>query len=445
MKYDLIIIGAGPGGYVSAIRAGQLGLKTLIADKKYAGGMCLNWGCIPTKALFESGKLYYKLKNEGDKFGVGGLDFENLFFDWKKSVKRASKIVRKLTKGVEFLFKKNNVEFIIGEASIRDEHSISVNGRNIEFDNLIISTGSKPEKLQSVNSEITEIENLLNIDNLKDTIAVIGRGPHTAELAQFFSLIGKNAVIFTDSENLLLHTDTYLNKYLLDKFSKSKIKIVISNQIQIEDNIIKTENDEFKADLIINGSLRKGILPESNIEFEIEDSFIRTDSEFKTNYDNIFAVGDVNGKSIFAHAASAQGLYVVNKLNGVKDSYDSKKIPINIYSYPEISQIGYTEEELKDKEVDFKISEFPLSANGKALAEGETEGFIRILSENRYGEVMGVQIVSSNASDMIAEAASIMQIEGTVYDIAQTVHAHPTVSEIFMEAGFEAVDKAIHK
>jgi len=212
-----------------------------------------------------------------------------------------------------------------------------------------------------------------------------------------------------------------------------------------KDGELDIDGKKVKCDMLINARERKAIIPESDIDLEIENGFIKTDEDCKTSYDNVYAIGDVNGKSYFAHIGSAQGLHVIDKIKGVNSKLDIKKYPLNMYTTPEIAQIGLTEKEIKEQGYEIKIGEFPLSANGKALTEGNTEGFVRVLSEKKYGEVLGVQIVAANATDLIAEASAYMQLESTVYDIAKTVHAHPTVSEVFMEAGMDAAFKAIHK
>lgn len=429
MNYDLIIIGSGPSGYVSAIRAGQLGMKTLIIEKEKLGGMCLNWGCIPSKSLIESAKLLEKIKNS-KKYGIEGIDKKALSFNWKNAVKKAFANSGKLSKGIEFLLKKNNVEVEFGEAEITDEESVTVNNRNIKAKNIIISTGSFPQKSEN---EI-DITDLYELEELPEKIAFAGHGPVSVELAQMAAMAGLEVYIITDSKKLIPELDDYANEFLIKKLKKHKIAIV-ENSSELPDEIV-----------VVNSKIRKAVVPKSKININLtDDGFIETNDNFATNISNIFAVGDVNGKSAYAHLGSAQGLFVVNNIKGVKNSFDFNKYPINIYTYPEIAQIGKTEQAVIEDNIDYKLSSFPLSANGKALISGDTEGEVRIISEKKYGEVLGVTIISENATDMIAEAAAYMSIEGTVYDIAATIHAHPSISEVFMEAGLDAGDKAIHK
>lgn len=448
MKYDVVIIGAGPAGYVAAIRAGQVGLKVALIEKKYIGGMCLNWGCIPTKAMIESGKMFHRIRNASE-FGIEGIDLDKLSFNWEKAKKRTTKIVRKLTGGVSFLLKKNGVEVITGEAIIRDGNNVTVDNRAIECDHIIIATGSYPGEIpgSTPKEQIVELEHLFNLTELPANIVLYGKGGVAVEMAQFFHMIGKNVSLVTPDQNLLPDADKYLSDYAMKMLKDLKIPIVISDTLgACNDGMMKIGDQMLPCDTIINCSFRKAIVPESKVEIKLDQQgFIAANETFQTNIPNIYAVGDVNGKSYLAHMASAQGIFVINNIKGIKADFNFNNFPLNIYTYPEMAQIGMTEQQLIDEAVDYKLSDFPLAANGKALTEGHAEGTVRIYSDKKYGQVLGVQIIADHATDMIAEAAAYMSIEGTIYDVAQTIHAHPTISEIFMEAASEAVDKAIHK
>lgn len=451
MKYDVIIIGSGPAGYVAAIRAGQLGLRTAIVEKNKIGGMCLNWGCIPSKSIIESAKLYNKILNDASRFGIDGIDKKAITFNYSKAVKRSDVIVKKLTKGIEFLLQKNNVEIITGTAEIISENSIKVDNRNFETDKILISTGSYIPKMESkYENLVVEIKDIFTERELPQNIVVYGCNSTALELAQFFAMIGKNVTLATHGKEIMPLADEYLAKYMLGILKKSKIKVIFETEINSIDQIysegkLKLNDEVVDCEMIVNAQPRKAVIPNSKIELELDNGFIKTDKHCKTSFDSIYAVGDVNGKSRFAHIASAQGLYVVNRIKGIESELDIKKYPLNMYTVPEIAQIGDTEAELKAKGIEYKVSEFSLQANGKAMTEGSNEGFIRILSELKYGEVLGVQIAAQNATDLISEASAYMQVESTIYDIANTVHAHPTISEVFMEVGMEAVDRAIHK
>lgn len=448
MKYDVIIIGAGPAGYVAAIRAAQLGLRTALVEKKSIGGMCLNWGCIPTKALIESARYYDRLKLAGE-FGIDGIDQKKLVFNWEKAKQRAKQISGKLGAGIDYLLKKNGVEVIRGEARITGEGSITVDNRALEAENIIIATGSYPAKaaFKTEKHGLLEMENLLALEKLPDTIAIVGRGGVAVEMAQFFNLVGKEVTLVAPDEILLPKADLFLNDYITKRMKKRGIKIIIDDKIgAFKGGELIVGKEKIAAELVLNASLRNAIVPPSEIEIPLTaEGYIQVDENLNAGSKKLYAIGDVNGMSYLAHVASAQGIWVINHIKGIKDVFDLRAWPHNFYTVPEMAQVGLTEQQLQDEGVDYKLNEFPLTANGKAMIEGNTEGVLRLLSDKKYGQVLGVQIIAAHATDMIAEASAYMQIEGTVFDIAQTIHAHPTVSEIFMEAGFDAVDKAIHK
>jgi dihydrolipoamide dehydrogenase len=448
MDYDIIIIGAGPAGYVAAIRAGQVGLKTAVIEKMYIGGMCLNWGCIPTKALLESAKIFEKTKHASE-FGIDGIDVQKLSFNWGKAKSRSSSITKKLTAGVNYLLKKNGVELITGTAKLGNGNFVIVDDKRISATNIIIATGSKPMAIDKkiANAPIVEMEKLFTLETIPENIVVTGNHVSSVEMAQFFRLIGKKVTLVSNSESFMTGLDDHLVSYVGKKMKSENIDLFLNAfPEKFEAGELIVNGKKVKCDLLVNCNSRKAIIPESETQLELtEKGFINTSDNFETNLKGVYAIGDVSGKSFVAHVASAQGIHVINTIKGIRTNFDTRSYPINMYTSPEIAQIGKTEQHLKKEGVDYKINEFPLSANGKAMIEGSTEGFIRMLSDKKYGQVLGVQIVAANATDMIAEAGAFMEIEGTIYDVAQTIHAHPTVSEIFMEAGFDAVDKAIHK
>lgn len=449
--YDLIIIGSGPAGYVAAIRAGQVGLKTAIVERNVIGGMCLNWGCIPSKAILESVKLYQKISKDAGRFGIDGIDKKAISFNWSKAIKRSDGIVKKLTTGVEFLLKKNGVDIVVGEARILSANAVLVDNRKLETKNIIIATGSSsPAISNDFEGLVVEPKQLFKDREIPENIVVVGKSPVAIELAQAFNYMDKNVSVISDSDGIMPKADPYISNFILAKIKKDKVNLVLNTELidtknKWSDGKLTIGENVIPCDLIINARDRSGNIPSSDIDIKQENGFVWVDENCETSVKGIFAVGDVNGLSLFAHIGSAEGLHVINHLKGVETKLDIKKYPLNMYTIPEAAQIGLTEEEIKLAGYEYKSSEFPLSANGKAQTEGNSEGFVRILSETKYGEVLGVQIIAPNATDMISEASAYMQLESTVYDIAQTVHAHPTVSEVFMEAGFEAVDRAIHK
>jgi len=448
MDYDVIIIGAGPAGYVAAIRAGQVGLKTAVIEKQYIGGMCLNWGCIPTKSLLESAKWFEKTKRISD-FGIDGVDPDALTFNWNKVKSRTTRITKKLSAGVQYLLKKNGVELIMGTAVLDADHTVHVDQKTYKATHIIIATGSKPKAMDEslVGLPMVEMEKLFTLDSIPEHIVVTGNHVSAVEMAQFFRLIGKQVTLVPNSAYFLDGLDETLISFIMKKLQAQQIQWLPDAYLEkYEQGQLYVGGKAVPCDLLVNVNSRKAIIPECNVPLQLtERGFIQTNDAFETNLPGVYAIGDVSGKSFVAHVASAQGLFVINSIKGVQARFTGQLYPINLYTQPEIAQIGMTEQALKAESIAYKVNEFPLSANGKALIEDNTEGYVRILSDTKYGQVLGVQIVAANATDMIAEAAAFMSIEGTVYDVAQTVHAHPTVSEIFMEAGFDAVDKAIHK
>lgn len=439
MRYDLIIIGSGPAGYVGAIRAGQTGLKTLVIDKRYVGGMCLNWGCIPSKTWLESARLYNRISRQAADFGIDGIDPAQITFNWAQAKKRSSAVVAKLTRGIEYLWKKNGVEFLKAEARILSPNQVEADNRVFETKYIMIATGSRPAQLDNV-PNLIGLERLGELEQLPEKPIIWGHGPIAFEMLQFFRLLGREPVMALTGDVLLPELDPYIQAYVDKKLKKDKLRTIPAGELVFQDDNAVYNGDPVEYDAVINCSWRKAVLPAMDIELKLEDGFIATDENYRCTEPNIFAAGDVNGRSYLAHAASAQAISIVDFIHGkIPEETTESFWPINIYSDPEIAQIGKTEPELKTLGIEYKSAEYSLSANGKALAEGASEGFLRLLYEPRYSQVLGVQIVAANATDMIAEAAILMQMEGTVYDLAKAVHAHPTVAEVFMDAGSEAV------
>ena len=321
--------------------------------------------------------------------------------------------------------------------------------KKITAENIIVATGSKPKKLDDKleDAPSVEMENLFDLTELPEKIVVLGNHVSAVEIAQFFKLIDKKVTLVANSEYFLHGIDPYLINYITKNVASNGIELISEGYpTKYAEGKLTVGDKKIECDLVVNCSSRKAVIPESETPFELtERGFIKTDNDFKTKIPGVYVIGDAAGKSFVAHMASAQGIHVVNAIKGVKASFDYSTYPINMYTSPEISQIGMTEDMIKEEGYDYKVNEFPLSANGKAMIEGNTEGFIRMLSDKKYGQVLGVQIVGKHATDMIAEAGAYLKVEGTVYDVANTIHAHPTVSEIYFEVGFDAFDKAIHK
>lgn len=445
MDYDLIIIGAGPAGYLAAVRAAQMGLHTVVIEKRHLGGMCLNWGCIPSKILLESAKFFRKM-GKASIFGIDGIDINHISFNWETAMARVHGIVEKLNRGIKALFDTHGVKVVAGTAHIVSPTSVSVERRLISAPTIFIATGSRPQKknMPIPDDMILEIDAMFGLKNIPEAIAVVGAGPTAVEMAQLFSMLRKKVSLICPESELLPITDPYLSHFVQNKLLKSDINVFTNATITgTYESGVMVGPSRVVCDRVINGETRKAVTPPSDVKLQVEDGFLKTNECLQTNVPNIFAIGDVNGKRPLAHVASAQAISAVNFLAGVHKPIDYDLYPINIYSDPEIAQIGKSEPQLQAQNVEYKVVKYPLSINGKALAEGNIEGFIRLLCEKRYGEILGVQIVAPHATDMISEANVIMQMEGTVFDMARIIHAHPTNSEIFAEAGLAAIEKDI--
>ncbi len=456
-KYDLIVIGGGPGGYVAAIKAAQLGGKVAVVEKEKLGGVCLNWGCIPTKTLLKTAKLYEDILR-GEEFGIVGIDNSDVKVDWNLLSKRKDKVVKKLVSGIYMLFKKNKVDLFEGMGKVLDKNKVEVNGEVIIGDNLIIATGAKDnlppiDGLETVleSGKIINSKGALQLEEIPKDLVVIGGGVIAVEFATLFNSLGSKVTLIQRSSHILSSTEkemaTTLQKYLIRKginiVTDTKLKSVTEDGVLIDH---KGEEKLFKGDkYLISLGLKPQLKGIENLNLELDSKgFVKTNERMETNIKGVYAIGDLNGKFALAHVASAEGIVAAENIMGRDSTMNYNIVPSCIYTFPELASVGLTEEEAKEKGYDITVSKFPLAANGKALAEGETLGFAKIISDNKYGEILGVHIMASNATDMISEAIVAMQIEGTVYDVAKAIHPHPTLSEIVMEAAFGAVDKPIH-
>lgn len=455
-KYDIVIIGGGPGGYVASIKAAQLGKTVALIEAENIGGICLNHGCIPTKAMLKSAKVYKQFMHAED-YGLDLFDKSQVKVNMEEIKKRKDKIVKKLTGGVKYLLKKNGVEIINGFGTIIDKSTIKVNDLVIKAGNLIIATGASPfippipglDKAIKDKIALTSKE-LLNITKLPKTLSIIGGGVIGIEFATLFSLLGTNVTIIERDDIVLSGIDKQIRNEYMKILANQNLKIITNaTVIKIDGNMlsysINSETILLNSELILvsigNIPNLKGL---ENLDLTMEKGFIKTDNILQTNISNVYAIGDVNGKMMLAHVASAEGITAVNNIVGIKDSLNYDRVPYGIYGIPEIAYVGLNEEEAIEQSRDYKISIFPLSANGKALADGESEGFIKLIVDKEYGEIIGMHILASNATDMISEAVTTMELEGTVFELSKAIHPHPTLSEIIMEAAQGAIDKAIH-
>lgn len=454
--YKLIVIGGGPGGYVAAIKAAQLGVKVALIERHKIGGVCLNYGCIPTKTLLRSAKLYKDMMQASD-FGIDVLEPKNININWQNLMNRKNRVVSQLVGGVEQLLKHNGVEVIYEEAEVVDSHTVKAGQQVLKCEHMILATGSSvtmpdiPGLHDAFKSgDVINSSGAIALKGLPKSLTILGGGVIAVEFATLYGSFGTEVTLIQRSGSILKKLDVDVQKIMTRHLKKLGVKIITDTSIKsIAGSVVHFEHkgkaQSVKSDKILVSLGRKAnVKGFEKLKLKMERGFVVTDEHMETSVKDVYAIGDLNGKYMLAHVASAEGILAVEAILDDKKTIDYNKIPSCIYSFPEVGVVGYTEEEAKEKGFKVKTSMFPLSANGKALAEGESTGFVKIVFDETYGEVLGVHIVASHATDMIAEAVASLELEATVHDLAKTVHPHPTLSEIVMEAAHGAVDKPIH-
>lgn len=462
MDKDIIVIGGGPGGYVAAIRAAQLGAKVSIIEKDSLGGTCLNRGCIPTKALYREAEILNTLKR-ADEFGI---NIENYKIDVNKIQERKNNIVEQLVGGVEQLLKANKIEVIRGTASFKDKNTVSIalaDGNDMELtgENIIIASGSKPSLPPIHGADLDGIytsEDILNFKDIPKSLAVIGGGVVGMELACIFNAMGTKVTVLEFLPNILMQLDSDIVKRFTPSAKKKGIDINSSTKVtKIEKTpecfLITCEGKKgeikVEAEKVLISTGRIPVTESLNLEgigVKFDKKGIAVDSNYETNVKGIYAIGDVNGRLMLAHAASHQGIEAAEKIMGSRNELSVSVVPSCVFVFPEIAAVGITEDEAKQKGLQYKTSKFMFGANGKALTLGEAEGFIKIIStvENNKDIIIGVHIMGPHASDLIHEGALTVTNKLTLNEIKHTIHAHPTLSEAFYEAAMNLSGEAIH-
>lgn len=455
-EYDVLVLGGGPGGYVAAIKGAQMGLKTVLIEKEELGGVCLNWGCIPTKALLKSAKVYEETLHS-EKYGIDIKNKAEVTINWGKMQERKNKVVKQLTGGVQTLLVKNGVDVVKGYGEVLDKNTVKVNEQLVKTKNLIIATGASPfipefeglKDAMDAGIAITSKE-ILELKELPRRLVIMGGGVIAIEFAILYDALGVDVTMVLRSDRILGNIDREIRETMAGIMKNKGIHILYNRKVQkISGNriILQREDTEeiLEGDKIL---ISIGSQPNVNsvikLELAMNKKGIVTNEKLETNISNVYAIGDVNGKYNLAHVASAEGIIAVENILGKGSKINYDRVPSCIYGFPEIGIAGLTEEEARERGHDVILSTFPVSANGKALAEGESEGFVKIVADKKYGEVLGVHIIASHATDMIAEAVTTMELEGTVHELAKAIHPHPTLSEIMMEAAHGAIDKPIH-
>lgn len=460
MPYDIAIIGGGPGGYVAAIYAGKKKAKVCLIERDELGGTCLNRGCIPTKALIHSANIVSEIK-QAKRFGIITRDVQ---IDWNTIQKNKETIVKTLTKGVENLLKANGVKTYKGTAKLLDKNTIEITYQTgqketITAQKIILATGSSPVIIPIPGYDLPGVitsDEALSLEELPESMLIIGGGVIGIELGYIYNTMGVDITIVEMLPQILPRQDEEIQKELRKILERQGIKIYTNSKVKAiektEDKLITTfETQEgvkqITTDRVLMAAGRKpNTEAVKDLNLDIQKTGITVDEYLRTNIQNIYAIGDVTGKSMLAHVASHQGITAAKNALGQNKKMDYKVIPGCIYTSPEVASVGLTEEEARQKYKDnIKIGRFPFIASGKALTLGERQGFVKIISDSKYNEILGVHILGPNATELAAEAALAIKLECTAEELADTIHAHPTLSEAVMEASFDLLGEPIHK
>ncbi|HBG47313.1 MAG TPA: dihydrolipoyl dehydrogenase [Deltaproteobacteria bacterium] len=456
-EFDCVVIGAGPGGYVAAIRAAQLGARTAIIERNKIGGTCLNRGCIPTKALYYSARTIESAKRASE-FGV---NVGEVSFDLARAVERKDGIVKKLVGGIEQLLKGNKVEVIKGDGFLESAVKVRVsNGEDAETvaaKSIIIATGSEPAMIPAFNIDgvhvLTSTE-MLDLKKVPESLLIIGGGVMGCEFATLFSSFGSRVMIVELLPSILSTEDKMVGRVIVKKFKETGVSVLTEVQVESvvpENGHVKTtlkDGREFITEKVlvsIGRSFNSAGIGLDAAGVKVEKGRVAVDERMETNVKGVFAIGDVTGKMLLAHVASSQGIVAANNALGKNARMDYSVIPAGIFTDPEIASVGLREKEAEEKGIPVSIGRFPYAASGKALGMGETEGFVQMLADPGTDKVLGCSIVGAHATDLIGEVAVAMKAGVTVKELTETVHAHPTLPEMVMEAAEDVHGMAIHK
>lgn len=462
MNYDIIVIGSGPGGYVAAIRAAQLGFKTAIIEKESLGGICLNWGCIPTKALLKSAHVFkYLLKAE--EFGLNKV--ENPGFDFTKVIQRSRGVAAKMSGGIAFLMKKNKIDVIMGTATMHKGKKISVtdkDGKATEYfgEHIIIATGARSRELPNIKQDGKKIigyRQAMVLPEQPKSMIVVGSGAIGLEFADFYNSMGTKVTVVEYMPVILPVEDEDTSKHMEKSLKKSGIEIMTNASVESVDTsgdgvkaMVKTAtgNITLEADILLSAV---GIV--SNVEgqgfeelgIQLDKGKVMVNEWYETSVPGYYAIGDLLPTQALAHVASAEGITCVEKIKGLHvEKIDYGNVPGCTYCHPEVASVGMTEKQAKEKGYELKVGKFPFSASGKATANGDTDGFIKVIFDAKYGEWLGCHMVGDGVTDMIAEAVVARKLETTGHEVLKSIHPHPTISEAVMEAVAAAYGEVIH-
>ena len=459
-NYDVIIIGSGPGGYVSAIRASQLGLKTAIIEKESLGGICLNWGCIPTKALLKSAQVFEYIKNAKD-YGINVKNYEK---DFDAVINRSRDVAQNMNKGVDFLMKKNKIDVYIGEGLIGKGKKVTITNKNeekeIEGKHIIIATGARSREIKSIpldGEKIIGYREAMTLKKQPKKLCIIGSGAIGIEFAYFYNSMGTDVTLVEFQKRIAPLEDEEISSQLEKSFKKMGINVMTKSEVTGIDNsgkspILNIKNGEkdvkLDSEIVLSAIGVKSNIENLGLEevgVAIDNDKILVNDFYETNIPGYYAIGDITKGQALAHVASAEGILCVEKISGIKvEPINYNNIPGCTYCYPEIASVGYTEKQATEKGFDIKVGKFPFSASGKAKASGSSDGFVKVIFDAKYGEWLGCHMIGTGVTEMIAEAVIGRKLETTGHEILKSVHPHPTMSEAIMEAVANAYDETIH-
>ena len=459
-EYDIVIIGSGPGGYVTAIRASQLGFKTALVEKESLGGVCLNWGCIPTKALLKSAQVFEYLNHAKD-YGINIKEYDK---DFNAVVNRSRNIADDMSKGVNFLMKKNKIDVIEGFGKIMPNKIVKViNGdksEELKSKNIIIATGARSREIPSIPKDGEKIfgyREAMTLQKQPKSIIIIGSGAIGVEFAYFYNSMGSKVTLIEYQDRVVPIEDHEISKQLQKSFQKKGIEVITNSEVvSVEKKsrgvsakiVANKKEQEIKADVLLSAVGIKSNIEEIGLEevgIAVDKDKIIVNDFYETNIPGYYAIGDVTKGQALAHVASAEGIVCVEKIAGKDvEPIDYNNIPGCTYCSPEIASVGLTENQAKDKGYDIMIGKFPFSASGKAKASGNDEGFIKVIFDKKYGEWLGCHMIGLGVTDMIAEAVLGRKLETTGEEVLKTIHPHPTMSEALLEAVADAYGEVIH-
>lgn len=460
-KYDLIVIGSGPGGYVAAIRASQLGMKVGVVEKAELGGVCLNWGCIPTKALLKSAQVFEYINHSADY----GIDVNDAKADFSGMVKRSRGVAEGMSKGIQFLLKKNKIDHISGHGTLKKGKKVEVkdeSGKVTTYDasSIILATGGRARELPNLpidGEKVIEYRKAMVLEKQPKKMVVVGSGAIGVEFAYFYNSIGTEVTIVEFMDRIVPVEDEEISKQLERTYKKAGMKIMTSSEVTKVDTAgegckvtVKTKKgeQEIACDVVLSAVGVTTNLENLGLEavgVKTERGKVLVDDYYKTNVDGVYAIGDIVHGPALAHVASAEGIICVEKIKGMHVApLDYNNIPGCTYCSPEIASVGYTEKAAKEAGYEIKVGKFPFSASGKAKAAGASDGFVKVIFDAKYGEWLGAHMIGANVTEMIAEAVTARKLETTGHEIIKAVHPHPTMSEAVMEAAAAAYDEVIH-